>query len=147
MSKARSVLRLLRKTAAPALLALVLLAPLVWFYSFYTDFYRRVNAQESLRYGLEVAKAVTAYKVSKGQLPTRASALPTLPERPTQLADWTLDGATGLIRLRVADVPRDADTLDLLPAAGPSGQVVYSCRSLNIPDEFSPRECKSVEKR
>ncbi len=64
-----------------------------------------------------------------------------------QLVDWTLDGATGLIRLRVADAPADADTLDLVPVVGASGVLAYSCRSLNIPDEFSPRECKSVEKR
>ena len=147
MSQSWSVLHLLRRSATPALLASVLLAPLVWFYSIHTDFYRRANPQESLRYGLEVAKAVSAYKASKGHLPTSAGALENLPERPMQLADWTLDGATGLIRLRVAGAPADADTLDLVPAAGAGGVLAYACRSVNVPQKFLPRECGSVDKR
>lgn len=147
MSRSQPVLRFLRRSAAPALLASVLLAPLVWFYSIYTDFYRLANPQESLRYGLEVAKAVSAYKASKGHLPMSVGALENLPERPMQLADWTLDGVTGHIRLRVAGAPADADTLDLVPAVGAGGVLAYACRSVNVPQKFSPRECGSVEKR
>jgi len=148
MNEPQSCLRLLRKTTVPALLVSALLAPVVWFYSLQAEFYRRVNAQESLRYGLEVAKAVTAYKVSTGHLPPSATALATLPERPSQLANWTLDATTGLIRLRVADAPSGADTLELVPAAEPGGPLpVYACRSVDVPDEFSPGECKRAEKR
>lgn len=145
MSKARMALRLLRKHAATAVFVAVVLAPVVWFYSVRSDYSRKKNVLVTFRYGLDVAKAVTAFKNSNGYMPPSATALKSLPLRPAQTADWTLDQGSGFIRLRVAEAPRDADTLELVPSTGPTGQLVYSCRSLNVPAKYSPQECKGTE--
>lgn len=94
-----------------------------------------------------MAKTVSDFKHTHGYLPPSADALASLPERPKHLADWTFDGNTGLIRLRVADAPNDANTMELVAATGANGQLMYSCRSSSVPEEFAPHECRRVDKR
>lgn len=115
---------------------------LVMFYSTRNEYYRRVNAQESLRYALEVAKASSAYYATTGRTPKSIDVLGILPEQPLQLAGLTFIEGTGVIRIRIADVPDDANLLDLIPTKGADGRLEYACHSVNIPVDVSPSGCK-----
>ena len=101
-----------------------------------------MNAQESLRYALEVAKASSAHYAVNGLTPTSIDVLGKLSEQPLQLAGLTLIEGTGLIRIRVADVPDYANTLDLVPTKGADGRLEYACHSVNIPVDVSLSGCK-----
>ena len=138
-SPLRTIASGLRKLAI-ALLVLIGLA-MVMMYAVQRDYYRRVNVNESLAYGKQVAAAVIRYHAAARQLPKRLSEVGPLPDQPREIGSIELDPSNGILRIQVADAPKDEQALELVPTVAHGGELTYACRSVNIPDKFRPAAC------
>ena len=68
--------------------------------------------------------------------------------KPSHCLAWqaiAIDRQTGIVRVHVADAPQDEDAFDLVPSLDTAGRITHACRSVNIPDEFLPRDCTKVQ--
>ena len=116
----------------------------VTMYFIQRDYYRRVNATEAMKYGQAVASAVSEFHALNNRFPIDINDLRLLPERPLYVQDIGVDKNSGVLYVQVADVPDSEDMLEFRPTVESGGQLVYSCMSVNIPDEFLPSACMRV---
>ena len=114
-------------------------------YPIQRDYYRRVYVQESLKHAVVLASAVQGFHQANQRFPASLDDLHALPDRPVEVQAIAIGRQTGIVRVHVADAPQDEDAFDLVPSLDTAGRITHACRSVNIPDEFLPRDCTKVQ--
>lgn len=126
-------------------LAALLAVMLALIYPIQRDYYRRVYVQESFKHATQLASAVQDYYHANQRYPQSLGDLPGIADHPIEVQAIAFDAQTGVIRIHVADAPRDEDAFELVPSVDATWRITHACRSVNIPDEFVPRDCAKVQ--
>lgn len=87
------------------------------------DCYQRVHVQDALRHAMLLASAIQDYHQANKRYPEGLDDLHAMPERPIEVRSIAFDGQTGIIRVHVADVPRDEGAFELVPSVEPAGRI------------------------
>ena len=123
------------------LVAAVLILGFAVLYPIQRDYYRGQDVRDAFVYGQRVAGFVSRYRAMEQRLPQRLSDLGLPFEQPEPVSSIQLDPASGSLRIRVANEPDGKETLELVAALNRDGELVHTCRSVNIPDSLMPRDC------
>ena len=109
----------------------------------YQDYTTRARTAEAITFGQQATDAVSRYYATNQSVPETLATAGFNLAVPASISSAVVNPENGVVSLTFSQSPINGKSLHFIPSLNSNDQVVWTCKSQDIPDKYLPQACRS----